>query len=440
MAQANPYPWVAEFELAVLRQLIADPVLLPRVAAHLKPERFRTVEAQVIVERMVLFHDKHGKAPTRIVVLQMIREQVEAGKIKFDMLTGCALLLEAGEEQIPADSDYVRGAILGEARKQAVWDALDAGLKDYKTGEFERIAEQLQTAAQIGKVDASPGIDLVTSLEERTQERREGKTPPRWGTGIGDLDDVIRGGLAAGEVGVILAPPKYGKSLFLGQVAITSMALGGTVTYYTLEMSEREVADRMDAAIARVPMRLLSEKADYVQTTVSDWLAERRAALVIKQFPSYDTTVRDIDAHLQQGRAERSIVPSVVIVDSGDLCTASRARDSMYEDLGAVYSELKGLASRWSVPLWTASWAKRDAVAKKIVTMADVADSFRKVAIADVGIAICATEEERQDGLARLYVAFCRYATSGVIVGPFKTAFAEGRFAQEGAIEEDLPI
>lgn len=439
MAQ-QAYPFTPEFEAAVMRQIVADPALLPRIAAHLRPERFRSPEIKIMAGCALAFYAKHERVPTPVVILQMVRELVEQGQHKLDVLTACALALEAGEEQAPADTDYVRGAILGEARKQAVWDALDAGLRDYKTGEFDRIAEQLAAASMIGKVDAAPGLDLGRGLEERTRERREGKQPARWGTGIGDLDDVIRGGLAAGELGVILGVPKAGKSQFMGQVALTTMAMGGTVVYYTLEMSEREVADRMDAAIARVPMRELVPKADFVQTAVGDWLAQRQAAFIVKQFPSYDTTVKDIDAHLQQGRSERSIVPSVVIVDSGDLCSASRARDSMYEDLGAVYTEMKGLASRWQVPVWSASWAKREAVSKKIVTMADVADSFRKVAIADVGIAICATEEERQDGLVRLYVAFCRYATSGVIVGPFKTGFAEGRFARDPGADEDLPI
>jgi len=128
----------------------------------------------------------------------------------------------------------------------------------------------------------------------------------------------------------------------------------------------------------------------------------------------------------------------VVIVDSGDLLSPDgQDFESTYEAQGGVYSELRGIAVKLQTRMWTATWAKRDSLSKPVVTMADVSTSFMKVAISDVGLAICGTEEERAAGILRMSICWCRYAHSGTVVGPFKNGFSYGQFIRGGALVED---
>lgn len=434
----DPYPWTLEFELATLRQLIADPTLLPRVGNYLDADRYPNEDARRIAAEIIGHWTELGERPTRAVVVQRLQGKVHAGALTSDKVMDASLLLEKASEGAGADTAYVRQQIVEEAKKKAVWEALDNGLRQFRTGDYDEIAQAVTAATAIGLVDTSPGVDHSGSLEGRTKARLANKIVPRIGTGIGDLDDVIRGGLAGGELGVILGAPKFGKSMFLNTVAHHALTLGGTVYYYSLEMSESELVDRMDSAISLVPNNdQLRLRARDVEKSVGRFFEDNGCKLIVKQFPAYQTNPRHIRAHMEMLNVEHGLSPTVTIVDSADFASASDpSKQGRYEDSGSIYSELKGLGTDWRCPMWTGSWAKRDSLAKKVVTMGDVADSFKKVGVADIGIAICGTEEERQEGIVRLYTAFSRYCPAGVLLGPFRNHFECGLMTK-GVVEDD---
>lgn len=413
-------------------RLLADPVLLSRVANHTKPERFKNEEVRLVVGETVAHFRQHGVQPTQTVVLQRIQSLVTAGKVKDAKVQACAeALAEANPKS--ADSAYVQEKLLAEAKKDAMYRALDQGLKNLRTPEnYSEIFEEVGKAARIGIVDASPGSNLRATIAARTLERRTGRKVPRLGTGIVELDDTILGGLAAGELGVVLGAPKFGKSMFLNTVAYHVMSLGGTVLYYSLEMGERDLLDRMDAAISRIPIAELQGKADAVGLLVDNWLEDTGGEMYIKQFPSYKTTPRHIDDHVEMMRLENDIQPNVIIVDSADFASATHpSHKGRYEDAGQIYSELRGIGGKWSCPVWTGSWANRESLSKEVVTMGDFSDSFLKAGIADLAVALCGTEAERQGGILRLYTAFCRFTKAEVLLGPFYNNYAVGLTVKE---------
>lgn len=436
----KPYNFDPAFEAAIIWKLISDPSLVPRLAPHFKPERLKDGDARLLAESILGVYRRTGVVATRTVALQDIRMRIDSGAVTADRLTSCARFLEDSEESVPpADSAYIREVVLGEARKEAVWQALDSGLKLFKSGHYDRISDIVSKAAGIGRVDVAPGQDAADSLQGRTTRRRQGDTKQRFPTGIPELDEALRGGLGQGELGCILGAPKFGKSMALTQFSFVSASVGKTVVYLSLEMGEDEILERIDAATSRVPINALSSKADYVHEVTTEWWDKVKPSgrIHVKQFPSYETTTRDLDEYLQSIRAERSITPDMLIVDSGDLCGSTRKADGRYEELGSVYSELRGIGVKWNVPVWTASWANRESLSKKVVTMGDVAESFKKVAIADVGVAICGTEEERKAHMIRLYLAFCRFATAGATIENLRNGFEYGMLTSPYSMDFD---
>lgn len=207
----------------------------------------------------------------------------------------------------------------------------------------------------------------------------------------------------------------------------------------SLEMGERALADRDDAAISGVPIRALAREAAEVQTKVAGWFRRSGGRIFSKYMPPRETTCREIRAYLQHLRATRSAVPTVLCVDYGDLLGSSSSEfEKRHEELGMVYTELRALGGHLGIPVWTASQAKREALTQKVIGPEQVGESFKKVAICDVLLAICRTEEERAASLLRLYVAACRFAADGGILGPFSTAFDTGRFVATGQVVDDI--
>lgn len=426
------YSFLPPFELAVLRQVLSDPLLAARVLPTLQPARFHDENVQLLLEVACEIHRNSGKPPSTLAALQAVQHRVHSGQLPATKVTDCALTLERAEEQTPVESLHIQEVLLGEARKQAVWDALDYGLRTHKRGDYEGLADRLNKALAIGKIDSSPAQFYHQGLADRTAARKSGQTVRRFGTGLLELDDRLAGGLGQGELGVLIGAPKMGKTQGLGNIAVNTCAMGGAAFYYSMEASEAELSDRIDAAISRTPILELRSRADFVQTAVDQWMSDSGGCIYIKQFPSYETTAKDLEEHTQMVSSERSIRPTVIIADSGDLMAPSRQGDSRYDlMLGSVYSELRGMAVRWKVPMWTASWANRDSLNKEKVGMADIADSWRKVAIADLGVAICGTEKEMEAHLLRLWVAWCRFAPGGFGLGPYRNAFSIGRMIDD---------
>jgi replicative DNA helicase len=225
-------------------------------------------------------------------------------------------------------------------------------------------------------------------------------------------------------------------SQFLAFVAMTTVSHGGTAIYYSLEMSEASVLERMDAAISRTPMGDLNRLAVQVEDEVLNAAVTSGGSLYVHQFPPGATTVNDIEESLRLHR-DNGITPTVLIVDYGDLLASDNKFAKRYDELGEVYTDLRRIAVTWDIPVWTASQAKREALEKSVVTIADVGESFKKVQIADVIIALCGTEEERKNKIIRMYVAACRYASGGVTAGPFKTAFEQGRIWDDAAFGDE---
>lgn len=432
-----------DFSSATLAALLASPTLLARLASVITPERFESPHVQVLVRHIVAFFKSYNTVPTSVELLQRVKEDVVAGTTEAGAVAACAQLLERGFDLPPVTPDAVFDAIVNVERHIRFTAGIDDALRtSLRLRRYTDIIAALQRAEQTGRYDQSPAVDYIASLDARTDVRQQPQVNNRWGIGVNKLDDALQGGLAPGELGCFLAPPKHGKSQALGFVAQTTLAAGGNVFYASLEMSEQSIVDRLDASISRVLISALRDRAGYVRDRVRNFFANTGGVLRIKQFAPGSTTVGQIENYMKMLQVEHGFRPSVLVVDYGDLIGSESAKESRFRDLGQVYTDLRRVAVDWQIPVWTASQTKRDSMEKKNITIADIAESFQKVAVADVVVAICGTDEEKVAGLIRFFIAACRYATSHIELGPYQHGFAMGRLvlSQEQALEDESLI
>ncbi len=117
-------------------------------------------------------------------------------------------------------------------------------------------------------------------------------------------------------------------------------------------------------------------------------------------------------------------MPDVVIIDYADLITPSRHYEKTYEEAGLTYRELRALAKRHNLVVWTASQTNRGALNKPVITKADLADSLKKADVADLIIALCQTKKEKLKRRARWYVDKSRYGQSEFELPPCRVNWA----------------
>ena len=424
---SQPYAFTPDFELAVLRQVVADPAVMARLGGHFEAERFPTPGVQLAFEAVLGYWKRIKKPPTSTAVLQEVRGWKEAGK--RDVVQQVAATLDAALEIIPTPSEYVIEQVSLEARTVAMWKALDEGTRYHGQGRLDEIERAITEANRIGRVDMDVGVDWVASLAERTVQRRTHKPPKRWGTGVVELDDLLRGGLSAGELGVVVAAPGAGKSTFLVTVTTHVMNLGGTVIYYSFEMNEPDLVDRIDSAATSVPMDELGRKADHVEREVKAWLDRCKGACVVKKFPARSTSTKEVRAHLEYLRADKGIAPTALVFDYADkMASADGQRyEKDHQIVGAVYDEIRNLGAEFSCPVWTASQTNAEGDEAKVAGGHHIARSREKWSNADVMISLNRTDDEKANEQIRFHIIKARYTADGITVGPLRSAYSQGR-------------
>lgn len=433
--KVSTYPITTELQAVLVRNLVADPRTLPRLAAHLQPARLSDERAQLLASAAIGYYKARGRTPTLQEVLQEIRLQVDAGKVTNERLEASAALFEESYSG-SADPTYLVELVLKEERAAAMWSALDAGLARYKdrTPEaFEAIERQITQANLIGKVDASPGIDQAKTLEARTRDRASGKVAQRLGTGIIELDDSLNGGLGPGQLGCVLGGAKSGKSSMLSQICLYNASWGRTSVLLTLEMGEQEMTDRHDAMISGVSMANLAREHRMVEKRVRTWFDRSKGQVVVRYLRPYQTTAKEVREVIRAMKLEQGVEPAMLAVDYVGRMSASKRSEKRHDEVGYVYSELRDLAVELNIPVWTGHQANREALGAKEVDLIHIADSYKAVAEVDLMLAICQTKEEQEQKQVRLKVLACRYAPSGTLVGPLPTSLECARLVANAA-------
>ena len=305
------------------------------------------------------------------------------------------------------DSDYVKEKSLDFCKKQKLKDAILKSVGLLQTSSFEQIQSVINEAMKLG-ASTDYGHNFIEDFEDRYQVRA--RLP--CSTGWGEIDSIIRGGLGKRELGVIVAPTGAGKSMALVHIGAEALRQGRTVVHYTLELADTTVGNRYDSCITGVPLQDLHNYKEQILTDIKNI----PGTLIIKEYPTKSATISSLENHLDRLR-QRGFEPSMVIVDYGDLL---RPRSTSYKqelrhNLGDIYEEMRGLAQKYDIPVWTASQTNRSGLNAEVITMESISEAFNKCFVADLICSISRTVEHKAEDKGRMFVAKNRNGPDGIV-------------------------
>lgn len=233
-------------------------------------------------------------------------------------------------------------------------------------------------------------------------------------TMISPLDEALNGGLEKGELGIILADPKKGKSIGLihmGSAAL--MTRQGRVAHFVLEGTTEQTLMRYQSRLTRINYNSIAR--DELNPTENGRLRAIKKKYgdrleLVPMNKHWEYTVLDIESKLKE-MIRSGKKPDLVLVDYGDLLKSHEKMSEKRHEQTAVYRQLKQLAMIYQVALWTASQAVRpkDAPEKSALLRAkDVSESYEKVRIADLIMTLNQTPKEKKEGIVRLHLDIYR--------------------------------
>jgi archaellum biogenesis ATPase FlaH/uncharacterized protein YeeX (DUF496 family) len=231
-------------------------------------------------------------------------------------------------------------------------------------------------------------------------------------TGWYRIDNILMGGgLCPGELGVILARANTGKSAALVNLAMTAAAYGRSVIYITLEMDKRIVAHRMDMRLSGYSSREVMENIAELSRKIKKFKEITGSEIYLKEYRSEEITVRGIDSFIK--KLYKKYRTDFIVVDYADIIKPSKSKYAR-EDLAyrEIYTDLRLLAGKWDVPIWTASQANKLLPDGEILDIRTFADSFAKSFISDIVISINQTKKQKEIKEAFFYLAKNRNAAA----------------------------
>jgi replicative DNA helicase len=271
-------------------------------------------------------------------------------------------------------------------------------------GDFDTIKQLVDNALRAG-AERNIGHEYIDDIEARYSEMARETVETPWDV----LNDLTQGGLAAGELGVIVAPAGIGKTWILCALGAGSMKRGSNVIHYTLELNEAYVGLRYDSVFTGIANQNLKYHKDEVKQKIENVEGE----LIVKYFPTKTASVNTISAHLQKLRMMGKDF-NMVVVDYADILKDTGFAKEVRHALGNIYEDLRGLAGEFGIPVWTASQANRSALDEDVIEAQKVAESYQKIMTADFVVSLSRKVEDKIGNTGRFHIIKNRFGPDGL--------------------------
>jgi replicative DNA helicase len=399
------------FQVKVIAAMFTDRLFLQQIADIIQADYFES-DANSWVLDIVLRHFREYKSPPTKDVLKVKVTEIENDILKTAVLEQLKDIFRYMES---ADLSFVKDEILKFCKNQEIKRAIMDSVSLLKMGNYDEIKTKIDGAMKAGS-DTNIGLEYKKDVSLRYAEAARNTMTTGWDV----IDDLMDGGLAPGELGVVMAPAGIGKSWLLINIGANAIRAGKTVIHYTLELNENYVGQRYDSVLTGINAQNLKNH----QEDIEDKMSSISGDLVVKYYPTKSVSVLGLKAHIEKtimlGRK-----PDIVIVDYADLLKVSQK--DKHEALEELYEDLRGMAGEYEVPVWTATQANRSALEEDVIEADKIASSYGKVMVSDFLMSLSRKVEDKMSGTGRGHVIKNRFGPDGITL-PCKINTNNGQF------------
>ena len=388
------------FQSKLITSLLVDNKFTKQIIDILEIGYFDSDSNKFLVKSVKDYFTKYKNTPT-MEALKVLVDDVDNDVLKTSIIDS---LRGAWQHRESPDLDFVKEKSLEFCKNQVVKSAIMESVELLETQKYDEIKTIIDKAMTAG-VERDIGHEYITGFEERMNQQARNTLPTQWDS----VNDLMDGGLAGGELGVVVAPAGIGKSWTLQALGAHAVKKGLTVIHYTLELNAQYVGLRYDTIVSGQPTGNLQ----YYKEEVLKKIGQLKGELIIKYYPTRTASVNTLTAHLQQCELQ-GIKPDMVIVDYADIMKSTQNFNEKRHQIGHVYEELRGMAGEFDIPIWTASQANRSSLEEDVIDASKVSEDYSKVMTADFVMSMSRKVEDKIANTGRFHVIKNRFGPDGI--------------------------
>lgn len=384
-------------ENLILQHLVNNDEYCRKVIPFLSEDYFTSRQTKTVFRLITTFINQYNTQPTKAALLVAL-DKTELNQDEYS-------LIEQTLEEIckEIEDNHSVDWLVDETEKfcqdKAVYNAIMSSIqildgRDSKNAKGN-IPEILSDALAVS-FDSHVGHDFLEDFETRYDfyHKKQSRVPF-------DLDyfnRITKGGIPSKTLNVVLAGTNVGKSLFMCHCAAANLAKGYDVLYITLEMSEQEIAKRIEQNLLNVTTDdLLALPKDVYEKKVNRLKDNVKGKLIIKEYPTASAGSNHFRHLLNELKIKKKFKPTIVYVDYLNICVSSRLKFggavNSYSYVKAIAEELRGLGVECDVPIFTATQTNRSGFTSSDVGLEDTSESFGLPQTADFMFALISSEE-----------------------------------------------
>ncbi len=215
--------------------------------------------------------------------------------------------------------------------------------------------------------------DVFTNLDEVLNEDYRHPIP----MGIPGIDRLLKGGLAKGEIGVILAPTGVGKSTFLTKISNHAYNLGYSVLQIFFEDNPKIIQRKHFTLWTKVHPDELSIKKDEVMSKVKEIENKMENKLLLQKLPSDTLTMLQIKNMIRKMIAD-GVKLDMVVLDYIDCVVPDKNLGDEWKSEGSVMRGFEAMCHELDLVGWTATQGNRSSISSEVVTTDQMGGSIKK--------------------------------------------------------------
>jgi replicative DNA helicase len=396
------------FQLQLLNQIILDKDFSRSIIDVIEPTYFENKYFKIIIQMIKEYHKKYESSPSFDTI-----EQITKSEIKQDLVAKIVIDTLKKINDAPFEGvSFVQEKALKFCKQQELQKAITKAQKIIDGGEFENydaLEEMVRGALQVGEIEK--GTESVfNNLDEVLNDDFRHPIP----MGIPSIDKLLKGGLAKGEIGVILAPTGVGKSTILTKMANHAYNLGYNVLQVFFEDNLKIIQRKHFTLWTGISPDELSNKKEEVLKKVIEIKEKMPNELILKKLPSDTLTLSQIKNQVRKMVAEGTKI-DMVILDYIDCIVPDKNLGDEWKSEGSVMRGFEAMCHELNLVGWTATQGNRSSISSEVVTTDQMGGSIKKAQVGHVIISVAKTLQQKEMKLATIAITKSRIGSDGVI-------------------------